>query len=165
MQELVRFCIQHNYLIAPRVEWCFRLSSWPVPSACCDFLLCLQTALDLLCLADRYGFESLHDSIETNLCASLTLPTALQFVFYGETANVPRLQQVGMQFLDTHAARVLASPAILDLAEEQFRLLISRDTFLVEEICVFEAVQRWMHHNGRSKAEVGGAWLRWAGQG
>ena len=49
---------------------------------------------------------------------------------------------------------VLADDSILSLPQEDLQALISRDTFVVDEIHIFRAVQRWKEHNHLGKEDI-----------
>lgn len=114
----------------------------------------LQTAVELLDLADRYGFESLARSIEKRLCSVINPTNVLQLLFHSEMYNAPLLNQTCLNFVDTNAELILASKTILTLPKEHLKYLISRDTFLVDEIQIFQAVRRWKDHNNVSTEEM-----------
>ena len=57
-------------------------------------------------------------------------------------------------FIDSNAAAIIASPTLLLLPKKNLKGLISRDSFLVEEIRVFRAVQKWMDYNRVGKEEA-----------
>ena len=68
--------------------------------------------------------------------------------------NAPLLNQTCLNFVDTNAELILTSKTILTLPKEHLKYVISRDTFLVEEIRIFWAVQRWKDHNNVSAEEM-----------
>ena len=53
--------------------------------------------------------------------------------------------------MDLHAAEVIASQALQRLPKENLKKLIARDSFVVEEIQIFEAVRKWMEMNDVGK--------------
>ena len=114
----------------------------------------LQTGVELLDLADRYGFESLARSIEKRLCSVIDPTNVLQLLFHSEMYNAPLLNQTCLNFVDTNAELILTSKTILALPKEHLKYVISRDTFLTDEIQIFWAVQRWKDHNNVSTEEM-----------
>ena len=68
----------------------------------------LQTAVDLLALADRYGFGALSQSIERKLCAIIHHTNVLQLLFHSQVYNAHNLNQACLNFVDTNAELVLA---------------------------------------------------------
>ena len=110
-----------------------------------------QTALDLHILADRYGFPHLKDGIESHLSKIITPENVLLFHSHAKTSSAPLLQEKCEVFMDLHAGEVIASTALQRLPKENLKKLIARDTFVVEEIQIFEAVRKWMETNGVRK--------------
>ena len=113
-----------------------------------------QTGLELLGLADRYHLMDLKRSLQDVFCGLVNLANVLQFFFYSECYNAPRLYSLCAEFIDSSAKGILHGKAILNLPKENFKMLISRDTFLVEEIEVFHAVLRWREYNEVDKEEM-----------
>ena len=90
---------------------------------------------------------TLSQSIEKKLCAIINHTNVLQLLFHSEVYNAHSLNQACLNFVDTNAELVLAGHTILALPKEHLKFILSRDTFLVEEIQIFRAVQRWKEHN------------------
>ena len=59
-----------------------------------------------------------------------------------------------MQFIDRNAVAVLEREDILTLPEQTLCQILSRDSFVVEEMSVYNAILRWMEHNSVSKAQT-----------
>jgi len=57
-------------------------------------------------------------------------------------------------FIDSNAVDVITSPTLLLLPKKNLKGLISRDSFLVEEIRVFRAVRKWMDCNSVGRGEA-----------
>ena len=114
----------------------------------------MQTALDLLGLADRFDFQDLKVALEKHLCSITNIAIVLCFLYYAELFNACELHRRCVNIVDSNAEALLASEELLALPQDQFSSLISRDTFLVDELCVFKAVQRWKHHNGKTTKEM-----------
>jgi hypothetical protein len=111
----------------------------------------LTTALDLHILADRYGFPHLKDGIESHLSKIITPENVLLFHSHAQSSSAPLLQDKCEVFMDCHAGEVIASTSLQQLPKENLKKLIARDTFVVEEIQIFEAVRKWMETNGVRK--------------
>ena len=90
---------------------------------------------------------TLSQSIEKKLCAIINHTNVLQLLFHSEVYNAHSLNQACLNFVDTNAELVLAGNTILALPKEHLKFILSRDTFLVDEIQIFRAVQRWKEHN------------------
>lgn len=68
--------------------------------------------------------------------------------------NAPLLNRTCLNCADTNAELILTSESILTLPKEHLKYVISRDTFLIDEIQIFWAVQRWKDHNNVSTDEM-----------
>ena len=58
-----------------------------------------------------------------------------------------------LNFLDTNAQSVLneASEDFLSLPQKYLEEIVCRDSFVTEEIDVFQLVRKWLEHNNKSK--------------
>ena len=108
----------------------------------------LTTALDLHILSDRFGFHHLRDDIETHLITILSVKNVLHFHSHTQLSFAPRLQNHCKIFMDYHAKEVIRSPAIPYLPKETLKMLVIRDTFVIEELHIFDAVEKWIKRNG-----------------
>ena len=79
---------------------------------------------------------------------------ALQFYFYADLYSATKLHQHCANFIDNNAKMIINSNAILELPQDSLKHLISRDTFVVEELDVFHAIQRWMKYNHIERRDV-----------
>ena len=79
--------------------------------------------VELLDLADRYGFESLAQSIEKQLCSVINPTNVLQLLFHSEIYNAPLLNQTCLNFVDTNAELILSSKDVLTLQSEHLKYL------------------------------------------
>ena len=122
-------------------------------TACCYFYF-FQTALELLGLSDKYDFPELKGHLEDKLKAITDFSNALQFYFYADLYSATKLHQHCANFIDNNAKMIINSNAILELPQDSLKHLISRDTFVVEELDVFRAIQRWMRYNHIERRDV-----------
>ena len=113
-----------------------------------------QTTLELLCLTDKYGFDQLKEALSQRLCAAIDCSNVLQLFFHAEAANATTLQQHCEGIIDANAQMLLAGNTILMLPLENLRYLLSRDSFIVEEVHIFHAVCRWKEHNKATLEDV-----------
>ena len=88
------------------------------------------------------------------LCSLIGPSTVLHFLFHAQASNAAELQHQCLIFVDNNAEALLASDTILTLPQEHFRYLVSRDSFIVDEIEIFKAVHRWKEYNSRSLDEI-----------
>ena len=56
--------------------------------------------------------------------------------------------------MDRNAKSVIRSESLSHLPKENFKVLIGRDTFVVEEIEIFDAVRKWIEYNKLDKSDV-----------
>ena len=99
-------------------------------------------------LSDRYGFPHLKEGIEAHLSKIVTPENVLLLHTHAQSTFSPHLQNKCEAFMDLHAEQVIASQTLQQLPKESLKKLIARDSFVVEEIQIFEAVQKWMEANG-----------------
>ena len=98
-------------------------------------------------MSDKYDFPELKGHLEDKLKAITDFTNALQFYFYADLYSATKLQQHCANFIDNNAKTIINSNAILELPQDSLKHLISRDTFVVDELDVFCAIQRWMKYN------------------
>ena len=110
--------------------------------------------MELLGLADRYGFEYLKKMLQERFCTILDDSNALLLLCCADMFNATKLHQDCLNFIDSNTEAILAHNTILSVPQGNFAALISRDTFVAEEMTIFRAVQRWMEYNGKSKEDV-----------
>ena len=114
----------------------------------------LQTALELLGLSDAYDFPELKSKLEDRLSSITGLSNVLQFYFYADLYNAKKLQHHCANFIDCNAKAILKGETILELPQDSLRHLISRDSFVVEELEVFQTIQRWMKYNRIERRDI-----------
>ena len=105
-------------------------------------------------MSDKYDFPELKGHLEDRLKAITDFSNALQFYFYADLYSATKLQQHCANFIDNNAKMIINSSAILELPQDSLKHLISRDTFVVEELDVFHAIQRWMRYNRIERRDV-----------
>ena len=103
--------------------------------------------LNLLALANRYGFSRLHSSIEYTLSSNITKSNVLQMWFYADMYNANSLREKCLDLIDSFPEYFVSSPSILELPMENLKLLLSRDSFIIDELAIFETVKKWKDHN------------------
>ena len=113
-----------------------------------------QTALELLGLSDAYDFQELKSKLEESLSVITDFSNVLQFYFYADLYSANKLQHCCANFIDCNAKAILKGDTILELPQESLKHLISRDTFVVEELEVFRAIQRWMKYNHIERRDI-----------
>ena len=129
------------------------ISSYLYPYAA-TIIFFFQTALELLGLSVKYDFPELKDHLEDKLMAITDFSNALQFYFCADLYSATKLYQHCANFIDNNAKMIIKSNAMLELPQDSLKHLISRDTFIVEELDVFCAVQCWIKYNHVERRDV-----------
>ena len=57
--------------------------------------------------------------------------------------------------MDLHADKVITSRAVQLLPKETLKALVARDTFMVDEIQIFEAVRKWIERHDVERESAG----------
>lgn len=107
----------------------------------------MQVALQLLGLADQYQFPKLKAELDEILTSKVDDDNALQMAVYSDRHYAVMLKKKSWEYIDENANAVLESEALVSIPQADLVRLISRDSFLAEEVNVFNAVHRWMEHN------------------
>ena len=102
----------------------------------------LLTVLELLVLDDRYGFMSLHSSIEGVLCGILTPANILQVLFYADVYNIKELHENWTTFFELNSEKIIDGQLKKASPKEHLRSLLSMDYFLVYEVNIFETMKK-----------------------
>lgn len=133
--------------------------------ACCTFSLsCIQHTLhsqDILevsTVADRFGFVSLKEALGDQLSLNyVSLDTVLLLLVHSDIHHLRQLHSSCLTFIENkeNSVNVLRHPSLLLLPEASFTSIISRDSFVVPEIEVLKAVEKWKKHNSKTVAEIG----------
>ena len=108
----------------------------------------------MLAMADRFGFVQLKEALSEKLASMVTLKNVLHLLLYGDLYQASSLLNQCLATVDQKAEKVLSSDAFLTLATSTLSLIISRDTFFVPEMFVYNAVVGWKDYNGVSKEEL-----------
>ncbi len=113
-----------------------------------------QTVLDLLNLTDRYGFESLKNSLSNVLRHFMDQSNVLQLMTYADVYNSENLFRQCAEYVDSNAQAILHSHSMMILPKEHLKSLLQRDSFVVSEIEVFVAVKKWKKYNNMENSEM-----------
>ena len=84
----------------------------------------------------------------------VSVKNVLHFHTHAQVSSALRLQQKCERFMDQHAREVIRSGAVPCLPRESLKMLVARDTFVVEELQIFHAVRKWMEHNGVDRGDA-----------
>lgn len=110
-------------------------------------MLYKQTALDLHILADRFGITFIKDGLDVDLKKIISIDNVVFLHNHSQLVSSDGLQNSCEVFMDSHAQEVVKSKSLKYLTKEMLKSLLSRDTFVVKEVQIFEAVQRWLEGN------------------
>ena len=64
-----------------------------------------------------------------------------------------QVERTCLQFIDQNAAAVLEREDVLTLPEQTLCQILSRDSFVIEEMSIYNTILRWMEHNSVSEAQ------------
>ena len=120
----------------------------------CVVLRNLQDVLDVLAMADRFGFVQLKEALSEKLASVVTLKNVLHLLLYADLYQASSFLNQCLTTVDRKAEEVLSSDAFLALAHSTLSLIISRDTFFVPEMMIYHSVVCWKDFNGVSKEEL-----------
>lgn len=108
-------------------------------------------------VADRFGFVALKEALGDQLSHNhISLDTVLLLLVHSDMYHLQQLYKACLQFIENkaHSSQILKHHSLLGLPEESLIRIISRDTFVVPENEIFEAVRKWKEHNEKSVEEV-----------
>ena len=103
--------------------------------------------LELIEVADRFCFLKLKDALAEQLTTLINVPSVLYVLVCADRLGLDSVLEACFNFADMNACAVLKEESLLSLQKDLLKQLLSRDTFVVEEIAVYEAVDRWMKEN------------------
>ena len=115
----------------------------------------LQDVLELIEVSDRFCFLKLKDALASQLAGLISISTVFHLLVCANRLGLEKLQEACFNFVDKNAAAVLKGDALFSLNEDLMVRLLSRDSFVVEETAVHEAVVRWMQENASSQQSDG----------
>ncbi|ELU08603.1 hypothetical protein CAPTEDRAFT_220698 [Capitella teleta] len=106
-----------------------------------------ESLLDVLGLADRFGFVELKNSISQYLEAMLSIRNVCLIYDMASVYSLSSLLQTCFEFMDQNAMDTLQSDSFMTLSASSMRAVLSRDSFCAPEIEIFKAVRRWAEQN------------------
>ncbi len=114
----------------------------------------MQDVLEVVRLADRFNFTLLKEAIGIQLADRISLKNVLELLVHADFCHLLELHEKCLQFVDQNAEEILKSDAFPSLPAHNLQCVISRDTFLVPEVSIFQAVLKWKGRNSSVSAEV-----------
>ncbi|XP_037935016.1 BTB/POZ domain-containing protein 9 [Teleopsis dalmanni] len=106
-----------------------------------------ETILDILGLANQYGFTELEYAISDFLRRHLSLFNACAILDAARLYNLDKLTEVVLQFMDRNAEEIIKCESFKSLSKEALQEMLVRDSFFVPEVNIFQAVSKWCEHN------------------
>lgn len=103
--------------------------------------------LDILGLANQYGFLELEDAISSYLHEILSVENACSILDSARLFGLNSLIDVCHNFMDRNAVNVLKDDSFNSISEESLCGLLRRDSFFAPEVSVYKAVATWYKHN------------------
>ncbi|XP_014668255.1 PREDICTED: BTB/POZ domain-containing protein 9-like isoform X2 [Priapulus caudatus] len=110
--------------------------------------------LDVLGLANQYGFKELEASISDYLKAILSVYNVCMIYDVATLFSLTSLRQTCFDYMDRQAQEVLSSDAFTSISANSLHVMISRDSFCANEIDIFRAVLRWTKVNSSEKEGI-----------
>lgn len=109
---------------------------------------------DSLDLAHQYEFRALELAISTYLAERVSHQNCCEILDAAKLYNLHTLGEVCMLFMDQNAAELLSSSKFEMLSQDSLCTLLERDSFIVLEMEIFNAVMGWYKHNPSANIEV-----------
>lgn len=103
--------------------------------------------LDILGLANQYGFLELEDAISSYLHKILSVENACSILDSARLFGLNSLIDVCHTFIDRNAVNVLKDEAFNSISEESLCGLLQRDSFFAQEVLIYKAVATWYKHH------------------
>jgi BTB/POZ domain-containing protein 9 len=114
----------------------------------------MNLILDTLGLANLFGYVELKDEISNFLKNSLKLDNVCNILDASRLYELNALTNICYLYIDKNAEELLNHESFKYLNHESLIMLLARDSFYVEEIMIFKAVQGWIECNTEFKPDV-----------
>ena len=88
------------------------------------------------------------------LSSNINPSNVVQIWFYADTYNAKSLLEKCLDLIDSTPEYVVSSPFILELPMENLKHLLSRDSFIIDELAIFETVKKWKEYNSVDVDEI-----------
>lgn len=107
----------------------------------------MTVTLDTLGLSNLFGYEELKDEISNFLKNSLQLSNVCNILDASRLYELHSLTSICYTFIDKNAEELLKHESFKFLYKDSLIILLSRDSFFVPEINIFQAIQGWTENN------------------
>uniref|UniRef100_A0A182YJG8 BTB domain-containing protein n=1 Tax=Anopheles stephensi TaxID=30069 RepID=A0A182YJG8_ANOST len=102
-----------------------------------------EELIDLVMLADQYGFGELKSAIGCWLCKKIRLTNVCILLRCSSLFQLGTLYHACLQYMDRHAAHVILHKSFLTLTFNLLNVLLDRKSFLISEVEKFHAIHKW----------------------
>jgi BTB/POZ domain-containing protein 9 len=106
-----------------------------------------ELLLDLLGLVHQYGFSELEYSISLYLESILEIKNVCSIYDISRLYQLKSLQEKCSRFIDKNALILIKQKNIMQLSLDSLSSIISRDSFCVPEIEIFNVIKNWHDFN------------------
>lgn len=106
-----------------------------------------EDILDILGLANKYGFPALESALSTHLLSNLTAENVCILYDVAILYSLPELQGGTAEFIDKNALDILKSDSFLRMSLDGVQSILKRDSLCVPEKIIFKSVQDWCAKN------------------
>ena len=104
-------------------------------------------------MADCFYLLKLKDALAQQLTSVINIPSVLPILISADCLELEKVGEACFKFADRHARMVLKEDTLRTLHQELLIKLLSRDSFMAEEIDIYEAVLLWMRENNADCSE------------
>lgn len=113
----------------------------------------MNLILDTLGLSNLFGYVELKVEISNFLKTSLQLNNVCNILDASRLYELNSLTSICYNFIDENAEELLEHESFKFLYKESLIILLSRDSFFVPEIKIFQAIKGWIECNPELKPE------------
>lgn len=113
----------------------------------------MNLILDTLGLSNLFGYVELKDEISNFLKTSLQLNNVCNILDASRLYELNSLTNMCYNFIDENAEELLEHESFKFLYNTSLIILLSRDSFFVPEIKIFQAIKGWIEANPDVKPE------------
>ncbi|XP_022234848.2 BTB/POZ domain-containing protein 9-like isoform X2 [Drosophila obscura] len=107
----------------------------------------VDAILQVLSLANLYGLPELESVLTETLLENLEVCNVCAILDTARQYSMEDLNMKSLNFIDTNGAQVMEDDFFLMLSKESLEEVLRRDTFIAEELKIFQAVHKWSLHN------------------
>ena len=111
---------------------------------------------DVVRLADRFGLHFLKSALGHHLGNIVCRSNVLPILVHADLFQLEQAKANCFHFLDRNAEWILKdeSDDFLSLPQKYLEDIVDRDSFVTEEIDIFQVVRRWLEHNKDDSASL-----------